>query len=68
MSHPPAAVVVPTFPTFFQETDDPASVALALTIPADLNPTDVPGTAFPGLFYSLPSLHSSFSLFYLQHS
>jgi hypothetical protein len=51
MSHP-AVVVVPTFPTFFQETDDPASVALALTIPADLNPTVVPGAAFPGLFSS----------------
>jgi hypothetical protein len=51
MSHP-AVVVVPTFPTFFQETDDPASVALALTIPADLNPTVVPRAAFPGLFSS----------------
>jgi hypothetical protein len=65
MSHP--AVVV-TFPTFFQETDDPASVALAQTIPADLNPTVVPGAAFPGLFSSPPSCHSSFSLFYFKLS
>jgi hypothetical protein len=36
-----------TFPTFFRETDDPASVAIA-TIPADRNST-VPA-AFPGLF------------------
>jgi hypothetical protein len=45
-----------TFPTFFQETDDPASVAIPLTIPADLKPT-VPGAAFPGLF-STSSLRS----------
>jgi hypothetical protein len=46
--------VVTIFPTFFQDTDDPASVALALTITADLNPTVVPGAAFPGLFLSTP--------------
>jgi hypothetical protein len=42
-SHPDLAQMLPTF---FQETDDTASVAI--TIPAGLNPT-VPGAAFPGL-------------------
>jgi hypothetical protein len=46
MSSDAFAVVVTAFPMFFQETDDPASVAIALTLPADLNP----GAAFPGLF------------------
>jgi hypothetical protein len=42
---------VTTLPTFFRETDDPAYVATALTIPVDRNPTaTVPGAAFPGIF------------------
>jgi hypothetical protein len=57
-----SATVVVTFPTFFQETDDPASVAIALTIPADRNST-VLGVAFPGLFS-----HSSFSFTFNIHS
>jgi hypothetical protein len=44
------SVVVPTFPTFFQETDDPA-----------LNPTVVSGAVFPGLFSSTSLIFLSFT-------
>jgi hypothetical protein len=53
---------VVSFPTFFQETDDTASVAG--TVPTDLHPT-VPGTAFPGLFNPLP-LQSFLNFFYFH--